>query len=168
MGEGQGAASEKVQRLERIAAGIQERFGAGVLHRADSLPDTDVACISTQFPALDRALGIGGIPRQRISEIVGVPTCGMNTLALKIIASAQQQGDMAVYVDPDRTFDVEYAARCGGQIDRILVVRPANEPLGLDTARDLAASGGAGVLVYDLGMTGGLNVAAATSRLLAV
>ena len=96
-----GLASEKVQRLERIAAGLQERFGAGVLHRADSLPEAaDLACISTQFPALDRVLGIGGIPRRRISEIAGVPTCGMNTLVLKIIASAQAEGDMAVYIDP--------------------------------------------------------------------
>ncbi len=144
-------ASDKTKRLEETTRAIQERWGITALRKLDTASSQAVACMSTQFPSLDRALGIGGIPRGRITEIAGRPTSGMGTLALRIIASTQAGGDMGVYIDSARTFDPEYATLCGVALDRLLVCRPKDHELGLSVAHDLIASGGVGVLVFDLG-----------------
>jgi recombination protein RecA len=105
--------------------------------------------IPTGFPALDEALGIGGLPTGRISEIIGAPTSGMATIALKCIAEAQAQGEPAVYLDPGRTFDPDYAARCGLDLGRMVLVRPYDARQGLAILQDFAAGGGISTLVYD-------------------
>ena len=163
-------ASDKTRRIEETARAIQERWGITALRKLDAVPSPeDVSCISTQYAALDRTLGIGGIPRGRITEIAGRPTSGMGTLALRIIASAQAGGDMGVYMDCVRTFDPEYAALCGVRLDRLLICRPKDHELGLNIAFDLIGSGGVGVLVFDLGAEALRGVASnAISRLLPV
>src|SRR5258708_4681523 len=100
--------------LETVISGIQQRWGPDIL-RVFGKPDaaTEVPHIATGFAALDRALGIGGVPRGHITEILGAPTSGMSTLAFRIVANAHAAGDMAVYVDPGKTFDADYAVRCG-------------------------------------------------------
>ena len=164
-------AADKTLPLDQALAAIQERWGDRVLRapgfvsRRESVPR-----VSTQFRLLDQALGIGGIPRGKITEIAGAPTSGMSTLALKVMASAQAAGDMAVSVDPARTFDPDYASMCGVELEHLLVIRPKDHAQGLDIAYDLIASGGVGALVYDLSSDQAAppSLAKATSRLLSV
>ena len=124
--------SGKKKRLEAMMAALQLRWGQKALQPGDQAfpPTAEVSPISTSFPSLDRALdGIGGIPRRRLTEILGAPTSGMATLALKIIATAQAEGNLAVYIDLGATFDPDYAARCLEKGCRMLTL--ANETLAL-------------------------------------
>jgi len=141
-----------------VVAAVQRRWGPKALRkgasRDASVPTTSVTTaeiphIPTGFPALDQALGIGGVPRGRITEVLGAPTAGMVTLALRIIANAQAAGDTAAYMDLGHTFDPDYAARCGVAPERLLLVRPHNGREALEITHELVASGGTGVLVFD-------------------
>jgi recombination protein RecA len=138
---------EQTKRLQGVADAIRQRWGNQALRTLNTLA-ADIPHVSTQFRALDRALGVGGLPRGRLTELLGVPTSGVSTLAFKVIASAQSAGDMAVYIDIGRTLDPDYAVRCGVCLDKLLVVHPPSGEKALDIARDLVASGGAGILVF--------------------
>jgi recombination protein RecA len=141
----------KKQKLEMTVAAVQARWGARALRRLR--PEDQQAAVPhvpTGFPALDRALGIGGLPAGRISEIAGAPTSGMATLALKIVANAQAQGEPAVYIDLERTFDPDYAARCGLSLSEMVLVRPYDARQGLAILQDFAAGGGVSLLACDL------------------
>ena len=129
---------------------IQKRWGTKAIRRLEA-PATkmEIPHIPTGFPALDRALGIGGIPRGRVTEILGAPTSGMATLALKLIAKAQEDRDSAAYLDLSYTFDPDYAARCGVSLDRLLLIRPHSGREALEITTSLIAGGGIGVLVFD-------------------
>ena len=143
-------ASKKRKHLQATVAAIQRRWGRQALQRGQQTfePKADVPHISTTFPALDEALaGIGGIPRGRITEILGKPTSGMSTLALKIVTQAQ--GDTATYVDLGATFDPDYAARCGVKLSQLLLVRSASGREALDITRDLVTGRGTGVVIFD-------------------
>jgi recombination protein RecA len=100
---------------------------------------------------LDKALTIGGLPRGRISEISGVPTSGMATVALKIIAQDQSQSSAggAIYIDPAHTFDPEYAVRCGLELSQLILVRPYDMEQALTILADFILSGGVSCLVFD-------------------
>ncbi len=145
-------ASRKKKRLDMAVAAIQQRWGSKALRRwgqevtGAAVP---IPHIPTGFPALDKALGIGGIPRGRITEILGAPTSGMVTLTLKVIANAQARRDMAAYVDLSYTFDPDYAARCGVNPDKLLLVRPHTGGEALDILYTLIASRGIGILIFD-------------------
>jgi recombination protein RecA len=141
--------TSKTRRLEMTVAAIQQRWGTKALHRLENSPATEVPHIPTGFPTLDAILGIGGIPRGRITEILGAPTSGMSTLALKIAAGAQATGDTVVYVDLSCTFDPDYAARCSIDPSKLLLVRPLQSGESLDITCAIVAGGGAGVLVFD-------------------
>jgi recombination protein RecA len=149
--EGSAVRSKKQRKLDVAVAAIQRRWGLKALRRwGEAAKTVEVSHhIPTGFPALDKALGIGGIPRGRITEILGAPTSGMATLALKILASAQSRHDMAAYVDLSYTFDPDYAARCGVDPDRLLLVRPHTGGEALNIFYSLIASHGVGVLVFD-------------------
>jgi len=133
-------------------AAIQARWGQRALQpgtlafaAGESMP-----VISTSFPRLDRALdGCGGIPRGRITEILGMPTSGVITLALKIVATAQAQGNLVAYVDLGGTFDPDYAVRCEVSLSHLLLIRPTTGIEGLEIAHTLIASRGIGGLVFD-------------------
>lgn len=143
-------ASRKKQRLDMAVAAIQRRWGPKALRRwGQGAPVVQIPHISTGFPNLDEALGTGGIPRSRITEVLGAPTSGMATLALKVIASAQAQGDIAAYLDLSQTFDPDYAARCGVDLDKLLLARPHTGVEALEILYSLIASRGTGVLVFD-------------------
>jgi recombination protein RecA len=134
-----------------------------------SATKVEIPHISTAFPSLDRALGIGGIPRGRITEMLGAPTSGMATLALKLMAKAQEDGDTAAYVDLSYTFDPDYAARCGVSLERLLLIRPHSGREALEITISVVAEGGTGVLVFDsasqlLGETHGSQLMSATLR----
>lgn len=129
-------------------AALQARWGMRVV--GQGLPGGDqIAHIPTGFPALDKALGIGGLPRGRLSQIAGQPTSGMATLALKLIANAQSQGDAAVYLDVDHALDPHYAARCGVELARLVLARPHSTAEALTMLPDFFAGDPPGVLVVD-------------------
>jgi len=145
-----GSKNKKMKRLEMTVAAVQRRWGPKALRRLEASATTaEIPHIPTGFPDLDKALGIGGVPRGRVTEILGTPTSGMATLALRIIVSAQADGDTAAYLDLGCTFDPDYAARCGVNPARLLLVRPHTGGEALEIAHSLIASGAAGVLVFD-------------------
>jgi recombination protein RecA len=147
-----GVPSKKQQRLNQVAEAVQKRWGDHVLRTPDSLRPDSPPVISTGFPVLDRALGIGGLPRGRLTELLGIPTSGKSTLALHIVASAQAGNDTAVYIDFARTFDPEYAAGCGVNLTTLLLVRPHDRREGLQLCRNLIALSHVGVLIVDFGV----------------
>lgn len=125
---------------------IQLKYGHGTLQ-----PIGDLArppCLPTGISALDEAVG-GGFPRGRLTELVGAPTSGVTTLALRALAQAQQADDLAVYIDPPQTFDPEYAASCGAQVGALLLARPQGWPEALDILFDTALSSLPGVVVIN-------------------
>ena len=138
--------SAKELRLESTVAALQVRFGTDALRRLKKT--ADVPAIPTGFAGLDAILECGGIPRGRITELLGAPTSGMSTLALKTMAMAQNQQDSVVYVDLARTFDPDYAARCGVRVEKLYLARPAGGRQALEITLSLIA-GGAGMLVFD-------------------
>jgi recombination protein RecA len=140
-------ASDKKRKLAITISALQARWGRATIRRLGDDKTAVVAHIATGFPELDQALGIGGIPRGRISEIIGVPTSGMATLALKIVAHSQAGNGTAVYVDPDHIFDPDYAARCGVDLRRLILVHPRNYRQAIFIAEDFVSGGGVGVLV---------------------
>lgn len=141
---------EKPTLAETVAA-LQARWGRDAISRlGDHSPPGQDMRVSTGFAALDEALGNGGLPRGRISEIIGVPTSGMATLALKVVAQMQAQGGTAVYLDGEPAFDPDYAARCGVALEQLLLVQPADVLQMLALAQDLVGEGGADILVCDL------------------
>jgi recombination protein RecA len=104
--------------------------------------------ITTGFPELDAALG-GGLPRGRILELFGPPSCGKTTLALQAVAHLQCSGLTAGWIDVDHAFDPGYAASLGVLIERLAVLQPAFAEEALEMARRLAASGAVDLLVVD-------------------
>lgn len=141
--------SAEKQELEQTVADLQGRFGLKAIHRLGQTQTLPVPSIATGFPALDDALGMGGLPRGRLSEMMGIPTSGMATVALKVVAQAQASGGTAVYIDLECTFDPDYAARCGIQLSQLVLVRPDNIQQALAIVQDFAISGGMNVLVFD-------------------
>ncbi len=141
---------EKKEKLELAISAIQKRWGTGIIGRSSKQPAGDFPSISTSFPQLDGALGIGGIPRGRISELVGIPTSGMATLALKIIAQAQTKGGTAVFLDMARTFDPDYARRCGVRLSQLTLVHPNSAQQSLAILSDFVINGGIDLLIFDM------------------
>jgi len=146
--------SDKKEKLDKTITDLQDRWGAKAVHRLQGGETPAYLHVSTGFPNLDEALTIGGIPRGRISEIIGVPTSGMATMALKIVASDQELANAAnpsgaIYIDPSHTFDPDYAARCGLVLDQLILVRPHDIDQALDIMSDLIMNGGITTLVFD-------------------
>jgi recombination protein RecA len=136
--------------LQQLIATVQRRWGARALRwlgdvRATTIP----AVVSTGFADLDIALGIGGVPRGRITEFLGTPTSGMTTIALRMLGRAQAGGDLAGYVDLSKTFDAEYAALLGIDLATLLLIRPTSAADALEITQALINSGGLGVLIVD-------------------
>lgn len=142
--------SRKTKRLEMTVSTIQQRWGLKALRRMEKPPVAEpIPHISTGFHSLNRILAIGGIPRGRTTEILGTPTSGMATLALKIISEAQRSGDNAAYIDLSATFDPDYAARCEIDLDRLLLVRTRRPGEALEILLSLIGGRAAGVVVFD-------------------
>jgi RecA/RadA recombinase len=138
------------QSVAQVVTAIQQRWGAQALHRLAQLKTTADG-LPTGYAALDRWLGRGGIPRGILTCLSGRPTSGITTLALDVVARAQAEGEVTVYIDAGRTLDPAYVAQRGINLERLLVVWPQPRELGLDIARDIVAAQGAGVIVFDLG-----------------
>jgi recombination protein RecA len=146
--------ARKKQHLDAAVVAIQRRWGAKALRRGQAAAAVDpVPHIPTGFPALDQALGIGGLPQGRLAELAGPATSGKTTLALKFLAQAQAGGGQVAYVDQARSFDPDYAHRCGLVLSRLLVGSPLDGGETLAMTEAMAGSGGLAALVFDaLGM----------------
>jgi recombination protein RecA len=142
----------KQQSIVQVVTAIQQRWGEKALHRLAQIK-TDTDGIPTGYAAFDRLLGRNGVPRGIPICLSGRPTSGMTTLALDVLARAQADGEVTVYIDSGRTLDPAYVTQRGINLERLLLVWPQPRELGLEIARDIAAGGGAGVVVFDLGNT---------------
>jgi len=141
----------KKRKLDALAASLQRRYGPRALGRTRK-PATgkpDFPHISTGFPVLDRALGIGGLPRGRITECIGAYTSGKTTVILKAVAQATAAGDVVAVIDLERTFNPDYARRAGVDLSRVLLP-PAEDPLqALEITRYLVTEQGIGMIVFN-------------------
>jgi recombination protein RecA len=126
---------------------VDRRYGPGVAWQPDSEPPPQV--ISTGSVALDVALGVGAVPRGRITEVYGPDGAGKTTLALSVIAQAQQAGGTACFVDTEHALDLAWAARVGVDLERLVLCRPECGEQALQVADLLIRSGSLDVLVVD-------------------
>ncbi len=142
--------TEKKQALEIALGGIEKRFGRGAIMRlGEAQAHLTVAVIPTGSLALDLALGVGGIPRGRVTEIFGAEASGKSTLAQHIIAECQHQEGIAAYIDVEHALDVNYAAKCGVKVDDLLISQPDSAEQALEIAEALVRSGAVDVVVID-------------------
>lgn len=130
--------------LQQALAAIQQRWGEKSIHTARRLAAP--AHLPTGQPDLDALIG-GGLPRGRITQFSGQPTSGMTTLAWWAAVAAQQEGDVAVYLDVSATFDPEYAAMCGLDVENLLLIRPDSTAIALEMLFDVVASGIPGLVI---------------------
>ncbi|MGZ8428547.1 MAG: recombinase RecA [Candidatus Deferrimicrobiaceae bacterium] len=136
--------------LDMALAAIEKNYGKGAIMRLGSdVQVKDVPVISTGAISLDIALGIGGIPRGRVSEIFGPESSGKTTLALHIIAEAQKQGGIAGFIDAEHALDLNYARKLGLNTDDLLVSQPDTGEQALEIAEMLVRSGALDILVID-------------------
>jgi recombination protein RecA len=142
--------TEKAKALELTIGQIEKRFGTGsVVRLGQTAATSSVEAIPTGSPALDLALGVGGIPRGRITEIFGPESSGKTTLGQHIIAEAQKREGMAVYIDVEHAIDPPYAAKCGVNIDDLLISQPDTGEQALEITEALVRSGAVDVIVVD-------------------
>jgi recombination protein RecA len=136
--------------LEMALTAIEKNYGKGAIMRlgADT-PTKDVPVISTGALSLDVALGIGGIPRGRVTEIFGPESSGKTTLALHIVAEAQRQGGIAGFIDAEHALDLAYARKLGLSTEDLLISQPDTGEQALEIAEMLVRSGALDVLVVD-------------------
>jgi len=135
------------QTLHAALGQLRHRFGSGVAGCPDGAPP--VAAISTGNVALDLAIGVGGVPRGRLTEIYGPDGAGKTTLALSAIVQAQQAGGTACFIDTEHALDLAWAATVGVDLERLVLCRPEHGEQALQVADVLVRSGALDVLVID-------------------
>jgi recombination protein RecA len=140
---------EKDKALEMALTQIEKQFGKGSIMRLGQSPRQTADIISTGSLALDIALGIGGVPKGRITEIHGAESSGKTTIAYHIIAEAQKAGGIAAFVDAEHSVDPEYARNLGVDIDALLVSQPNTGEEALEIMDALVRSGAVDVVVLD-------------------
>ncbi len=141
---------ERRKALNLAITQIEKTCGKGAIMRmgADA-PRMRVEAISTGAINLDAAIGVGGIPRGRVTEIFGPESSGKTTLALHIAANAQRMGGAAAYIDAEHALDVEYAKKLGVDVDNLLVSQPDTGEQALEITEILVRSGAVDVVVVD-------------------
>jgi recombination protein RecA len=140
---------DKEKALETALSQVERQFGKGSIMRLGSRPVIDVPVISTTSLALDKALGIGGLPRGRVTEIYGPEASGKTTLALHAVAEAQRRDGIAAFIDAEHALDTVYAKKLGVNCDDLLVAQPDTGEQALEIADMLVRSGAVDVLVID-------------------
>ncbi|HCE17211.1 MAG TPA: recombinase RecA [Anaerolinea thermolimosa] len=135
--------------LDKALSDITKRYGEGAIMRMGEAVHMQVASIPTGSLSLDIALGIGGVPRGRITEIYGPESSGKTTICQHIVAEAQRLGGMAAYIDMEHALDPAYAARCGVNVDDLLISQPDTGEQALEIAETLVRSGAIDVVVID-------------------
>ncbi len=144
-----GMSKEKQKALELALSQIEKTYGKGSIMKLGSERAVKVPSISTGSLGLDKALGIGGVPRGRVVEIYGPEASGKTTLALTIVSRAQKAGGTAVFIDAEHAFPAEFAATIGVDLDNLHVSQPDTGEEALEIADQLVRSGAVDVLVID-------------------
>jgi recombination protein RecA len=142
-------ANDRDKAIDVAISTIERQFGSGAIMRMGETARTPVEAIPTGAIALDLALGIGGIPRGRITEIYGPESSGKTTLAQHVIAEAQKMGGTAAYIDAEHAFDPLYAQKCGVNLDELLISQPDTGEQALEITETLVRSGALDIIVID-------------------
>ena len=140
---------EKLKALDVTMAHLEKDFGSGTVMRLGDEGIKDVEVIPTGSVTLDYALGVGGLPRGRITEIYGPEASGKTTLAIHVIAEAQKRGGICAIIDAEHAFDRFYAEKLGVDVNNLWIAQPDNGEQALDIAEQLINSGAIDVLVID-------------------
>ena len=142
-------ADNKKQTLENALKQIESQFGKGTIMKLGAREAVEVPSISTGSFGLDKALGIGGLPKGRVVEIYGPESSGKTTLTLQIIAECQKAGGSAAFIDAEHALDPEYAKALGVDIDELLLSQPDTGEQALEVTDMLVKSGSLDVIVID-------------------
>src|SRR5882757_9578064 len=140
---------EKLKALQLTIDKLEKTYGKGTVMRLDDQKVMDVPAISTGSLGLDVALGIGGIPRGRVTEIYGPESSGKTTLTMHCIAEAQKRGGLAAFIDAEHAFDKSYAEKLGIDTENLLISQPDNGEQALEIAEHLIRSGAIDIIVID-------------------
>ena len=146
------ASSGREKALETTLSQIQKRFGEGALMRMGDASTLQVESISTGCISLDIALGIGGIPKGRVTEIYGPESSGKTTLCQHIVAESQKVGGVCAFIDMEHALDPSYAAKVGVDIENMYISQPDTGEQALEIADSLVRSGAIDVIVVDLSL----------------
>jgi len=141
--------SEKLKALQLTIEKLEKTYGKGTVMKLSDEKVMDVPAISTGSIGLDIALGIGGIPRGRITEIYGPESSGKTTLTLHCIAEAQKAGGLAAFIDAEHAFDKLYAEKLGIDTENLLISQPDNGEQALEITEHLIRSGAIDIIVID-------------------
>ncbi len=141
--------SERTKAVEAAILAIEKQFGRGSIMRLGSAERQAVDVISTGSIALDLALGVGGIPRGRMTEIFGPESSGKTTLCQHILAEGQRKGGVVAFIDVEHALDPGYARACGVNVDELLVSQPDTGEDALQITETLIRSGGVDCVVVD-------------------
>ena len=148
---------EREKALDMALAQIDKQYGKGSIMRMGEKTTMNIESIPTGALSLDLALGIGGLPRGRVTEIFGPESSGKSTLAMHVVAEAQRNGGVCAYIDAEHAMDPVYARAIGVDIDQLLISQPDTGEQALEIADMLVRSGAIDVVVID-------SVAALTPR----
>ena len=141
--------SERSRAVDAAIVAIEKQFGRGAIMKLGSRERLEVDSIPTGAISLDLALGVGGLPRGRISEIYGPESSGKTTICQHVIAEAQRRGGVAAFIDVEHALDSSYAAQTGVNVDDLLVSQPDTGEQALEIAETLIRSGGVDIVVVD-------------------
>jgi recombination protein RecA len=120
---------------------LGRRFGQGIVMKLGEASHLQVQSIPTGFPTLDQALGVGGLPRGRITDIYGPEGSGKTTLCLHTIAEAQKHGGFAAFIDTEHALDPDHAAKCGVDLNRLYIAQPTTGEEALEIAEAMVRAG---------------------------
>jgi recombination protein RecA len=148
-GSEQKGTADRQKAVDAAILAIEKQFGRGSIMKLGSAERQQVDSIPTGSIALDLALGVGGIPRGRVTEIFGPESSGKTTVCQHIIAEAQRRGGVAAFIDVEHALDPGYARACGVNVDELLVSQPDTGEQALEITETLIRSGGVDVVVVD-------------------
>jgi recombination protein RecA len=139
----------RLKSVDNAISQIERQFGKGAIMRLGEHERENIPAISTGTLGIDIALGVGGLPRGRMTEIYGPESSGKTTLALHVIAEAQRAGGNAAFIDAEHALDIDYAEKLGVDVDNLLVSQPDFGEQALEICEVLMRSGGMDVIVID-------------------
>jgi recombination protein RecA len=140
---------DKLKAVDLAVSQIERQFGKGSIMKLGAREHLDVPVISTTSLSVDYAVGVGGVPRGRVTEIFGPEASGKTTLALHLVAEAQRHGGVAAFIDAEHALDPEYARKLGVDVDNLMVSQPDSGEQALEIAEILNRSGAMDVVVVD-------------------
>jgi recombination protein RecA len=143
------AATERTRAVDAAILTIEKQFGRGSIMKLGSADKQAVDAIPTGSIALDLAMGVGGVPRGRITEIFGPESSGKTTLCQHVLAEAQRRGGVVAFIDVEHALDPTYARACGVNVDELLVSQPDTGEQALEITETLIRSGGVDCVVVD-------------------